>query len=130
MIRRLVALAAAAAIPLAFAPPAGALTGGAACADGADWDWTVSIPPAMAPVRTQIVIGLSEAVRTITIHAPAGCSFDTGDSWQVFSGSGGFSASGFITSGRTATRPTLTRSTSRSPTRTVSPETTWASGCA
>ena len=103
MTKRIIAVAVSAVAALSFAAlttPAQALTGDGApatpCDDGAAWTWTVSNPARYGANPHEVVIGLSEATRTVTIHAPAGCAFNTGDRWQVYSGKAGFSASGSI----------------------------------
>jgi hypothetical protein len=40
----------------------------------------------------EAVVGLSEAIRTVTIKAPTGCTVDAGDTWRVYNGY--FSAAG------------------------------------
>ena len=32
------------------------------------------------------MVGLSEAIRTVTIKAPTGCTVDAGDTWRVYNG--------------------------------------------
>lgn len=98
MIKRVLALAAGALCFGALATPAQALTEVAPgdCGDGADWSWSVSNPARYGAGDHEIVVGLSEAKRTVVIHTPAGCTFDEGDRWQVYSSAGGFSADGVI----------------------------------
>ena len=38
------------------------------------------------------MLGLSAAIRTVTIKAPSGCTVEAGDSWRVYNGY--FSAAG------------------------------------
>lgn len=97
MIKRLLASAAVAALPLGLAliaAPAQAVTGDE-CGDGAGWDWKISNPARYQAGNHEAVVGLSEANRTVTILAPAGCTFDVGDDWRVYNGY--FSAEGTIT---------------------------------
>ena len=38
------------------------------------------------------MLGLSDAIRTVTIKAPTGCTVEAGDTWRVYNGY--FSAAG------------------------------------
>lgn len=84
---------------LAFSGPAQALTDANSappdvCLDGDAWTWSIENPARYGAEPNEAVVGLSDATRTVTIHAPADCSFDTGDLWRV--GNGYFSAEGSI----------------------------------
>jgi len=95
MIKRLIAGAASLALTLGgvalAAAPAQALTG-AACDDGDAWSWSVANPARYQAGPHEAVLGLSEAIRTVTIKAPTGCTVDAGDTWRVYNGY--FSAAG------------------------------------
>jgi len=73
------------------APPAQALTG-AACNDGTAWSWSIANPARYQAGPHEAVLGLSEAIRTVTIKAPSGCTVEAGDTWRVYNGY--FSAAG------------------------------------
>jgi hypothetical protein len=94
MIKRVTAGAAGLALALGnfalAAAPAQALTG-ASCEDGA-WGWSIANPARYQAGPHEAVLGLSNAVRTVTIKAPTGCTVDAGDTWRVYNGY--FSAAG------------------------------------
>ena len=94
MIKRVTAGAASLALTLGSvalaAAPAQALTG-ASCEDGA-WSWSIANPARYQAGPHEAVIGLSAAIRTVTIKAPTGCTVDAGDTWRVYNGY--FSAEG------------------------------------
>ena len=95
MIKRLIAGAASLALALGgvalSATPAQALTG-SSCDDGDAWSWSIANPARYHAGPHEAVVGLSEAIRTITIKAPTGCTVDAGDTWRVYNGY--FSAAG------------------------------------
>src|SRR6187200_1694359 len=95
MIKRLIAGTASLALTLGgvalAATPAEALTG-ASCDDGGAWSWSIGNPARYQGGPHEAVLGLSNAVRTVTIKAPAGCAVDAGDTWRVYNGY--FSAEG------------------------------------
>jgi hypothetical protein len=95
MMRRLIAGAASLALTLGgvalAATPAEALTG-AACNDGDAWSWSIANPARYQAGPHDAVVGLSEAIRTVTIKAPTGCTVEAGDTWRVYNGY--FSAAG------------------------------------
>lgn len=105
-IKRLLAGAAAVALSV-IALPAQAITsvaGGpdsatAEVCDNADWGWSITTPARYKNDDSHAtVIGLSAAVRTVTITEPTSgpCGFEQGDTWRVYSSAGGWSASGTI----------------------------------
>jgi hypothetical protein len=89
MIKRLIAGAASLALTLGgvalAASPAEALTG-APCADGDAWSWSIANPARYQAGPHEAVVGLSEAIRTVTIKAPTGCTVEAGDTWRVYNG--------------------------------------------
>lgn len=95
MIKRLIAGAASLALALGgvalATAPAQALTG-AACDDGDAWSWSIANPARYQAGPHAAVLGLSAAIRTVTIKAPSGCTVDAGDTWRVYNGY--FSAAG------------------------------------
>jgi hypothetical protein len=95
MIKRLIAGAASLALTLGgvalAAAPTQALTG-ASCDDGDAWSWSIDNPARYQAGLHEAVVGLSEAIRTVTIKAPTGCTVDAGDTWRVYNGY--FSAEG------------------------------------
>jgi hypothetical protein len=95
MLKRLIAGAASLALTLGgvalAATPAQALTG-ASCDDGDAWSWSIANPARYQAGPHEAVVGLSEAIRTVTIKAPTGCTVDAGDTWRVYNGY--FSAAG------------------------------------
>jgi hypothetical protein len=95
MIRRLIAGAAGLALTLGgvalAAAPAQALTG-PPCDDGDAWSWSIANPARNQAGPHEAVVGLSDAIRTVTIKAPTGCTVDAGDTWRVYNGY--FSAAG------------------------------------
>ena len=95
MIKRLIAGAASLALTLGgvalAAAPTQALTG-ASCDDGEAWSWSIANPARYQAGPHEAVVGLSDATRTVTIKAPAGCTVDAGDTWRVYNGY--FSAQG------------------------------------
>jgi hypothetical protein len=95
MIMRLIAGAASLTLALGgvaqAAAPAFALTG-APCNDGDAWSWSIANPARYQAGPHEAVVGLSEAIRTVTIKAPSGCTVDAGDTWRVYNGY--FSAAG------------------------------------
>ena len=95
MLKRLIAGAASLALTLGgvalVATPAQALTG-ASCDDGDAWSWSIANPARYQVGLHEAVVGLSEAIRTVTIKAPTGCTVDAGDTWRVYNGY--FSAEG------------------------------------
>lgn len=95
MMRRLIAGAAGFALTLGgvalAATPAQALTG-APCDDGDGWSWSIANPARYQAGPHEAVVGLSAAIRTVTIKAPTGCTVEAGDTWRVYNGY--FSAEG------------------------------------
>ena len=95
MIKRWIAGAASLALPLGgvalAAAPAQALTG-APCDDGDAWSWSIANPARYQAGPHEAVVGLSDAIRTVTIKAPTGCTVEAGDTWRVYNGY--FSAAG------------------------------------
>jgi hypothetical protein len=95
MIKRMIAGAASLALMLGGvalgATPAQALTG-ASCNDGDAWSWSIANPARYQAGPHEAVLGLSDAIRTVTINAPTGCKVDAGDTWRVYNGY--FSAAG------------------------------------
>jgi hypothetical protein len=95
MLKQLIAGAAGLALTLGgvalAATPAEALTG-AACDDGDSWSWSIANPARYQAGPHEAVLGLSDAIRTVTIKAPTGCTVDAGDTWRVYNGY--FSAEG------------------------------------
>jgi hypothetical protein len=89
MIKRLIAGAASLALALGgvalAVAPAQALTG-APCDDGDAWSWSIANPARNQAGPHEAVVGLSDAIRTVTIKAPAGCTVDAGDTWRVYNG--------------------------------------------
>jgi hypothetical protein len=89
MMRRLIAGAAGFALTLGgvalAAGPAAALRG-APCDDGDAWSWSIANPARYQAGPHEAVVGLSEAIRTVTIKAPTGCTVDAGDTWRVYNG--------------------------------------------
>ena len=79
MLKRLIAGAASLALTLGgvalVATPAQALTG-ASCDDGDAWSWSIANPARYQAGPHEAVVGLSEAIRTVTIKAPTGCTVD------------------------------------------------------
>ncbi|HJR16225.1 MAG TPA: hypothetical protein VJ808_05165 [Gemmatimonadales bacterium] len=73
------------------AAPAQALTG-ASCDDGDAWSWSIANPARYQAGPHEAVVGLSDAIRTVTIKAPTGCTVEAGDTWRVYNGY--FSAAG------------------------------------
>ncbi len=71
--------------------PAQALTG-APCDEGDAWSWSITNPTRYQAGPHEAVVGLSAAIRTVTIKAPTGCTVDAGDTWRVYNGY--FSAAG------------------------------------
>ena len=67
------------------AGPAQAFTG-ASCDDGDAWSWSIANPARYQAGAHEAVVGLSEAIRTVTIKAPTGCTVDAGDTWRVYNG--------------------------------------------
>ena len=61
--------------------PAQALTG-ATCDDGDAWSWSIANPARYQARPHEAVVGLSEAIHTVTIKAPTGCTVDAGDTWR------------------------------------------------
>lgn len=95
MIKKLLAGTAGVAATFALAAlPAQAVPVSSACADSAgNYDWSISNPARYQAGPHEAVVGLSEAVRTVTITANAGC-LEVGDTWRVYNGY--FSAEGTI----------------------------------
>ncbi len=95
MIKRLIAGAASLALTLGgvalAAAPAQALSG-ASCDDGDAWSWSIANPARYQAGPHEAVVGLSEAISTVTIKAPTGCTVEGGDTWRVYNGY--FSAAG------------------------------------
>ena len=95
MIKRLIAGAASLALTLGgvalAAAPAQALTG-ATCDDGDAWSWSIANAARYQAGPHEAVVGLSDAIRTVTIKAPTGCTVEAGDTWRVYNGY--FSAQG------------------------------------
>jgi hypothetical protein len=95
MLKRLIAGAAGLALTLGgvalAAAPAQALTG-ASCDDGDAWSWSIANPARNQAGPHEAVVGLSAAIRTVTIKAPTDCTVDAGDTWRVYNGY--FSAEG------------------------------------
>jgi hypothetical protein len=95
MIKRLIAGAASLALALGgvalAAAPAQALSG-ASCDDGDAWSWSIANPARYQAGQHEAVVGLSDAIRTVTIKAPTGCTVEAGDTWRVYNGY--FSAAG------------------------------------
>jgi hypothetical protein len=95
MLKQLIAGAAGLALTLGgvalAAAPAQALTG-APCDDGDAWSWSIANPARYQAGPHEAVLGLSDAIRTVTIKAPTGCTVDAGDTWRVYNGY--FSAKG------------------------------------
>jgi hypothetical protein len=95
MIKRLIAGAAGLALTLGglalLATPAEALTG-SPCDDGDAWSWSIGNPARYQAGPHEAVVGLSAAIRSVTIKAPTGCTVDAGDTWRVYNGY--FSAQG------------------------------------
>jgi hypothetical protein len=95
MIKRMIAGAAGLALMFGgvglAATPAQALTG-ASCDDGDAWSWSIANPARYQAGPHEAVVGLSEAIRTVTIKAPTGCTVEAGDTWRVYNGY--FSAAG------------------------------------
>ena len=95
MIKRLIAGAASLALTLGgvalAAAPAQALSG-ASCDDGDAWSWSIANPARYQAGPHEAVVGLSEAISTVTIKAPTGCTVEAGDTWRVYNGY--FSAAG------------------------------------
>jgi hypothetical protein len=73
------------------AAPAQAFTG-ASCDDGDAWSWSIANPARYQAGPHEAVVGLSDAIRTVTIKAPTGCTVEAGDTWRVYNGY--FSAAG------------------------------------
>src|SRR5512133_3670806 len=98
MLKQLVAGAAGLALTLGgvalAAAPAQAFTG-APCDDGDAWSWSIANPARYQAGPHEAVLGLSAAIRTVTIKAPIGCTVDAGDTWRVYNGY--FSAEGTFT---------------------------------
>src|SRR4029450_3428291 len=65
--------------------PAQALTG-APCDDGDAWSWSIANPARYQAGPHEAVVGLSDAIRTVTIKAPTGCTVEAGDTWRVYNG--------------------------------------------
>jgi hypothetical protein len=88
VMRRLIAGASSLALALGgfalAAAPAQAFTG-ASCDDGDAWSWSIANPARYQAGAHEAVVGLSEAIRTVT-KAPTGCTVDAGDTWRVFNG--------------------------------------------
>jgi hypothetical protein len=76
--------------------PAQALTG-ASCDDGDAWSWSIANPARYQAGPHEAVVGLSDAIRTVTIKAPTGCTVEVGDTWRVYNGY--FSAAGTFNAG-------------------------------
>ena len=95
MLKQLIAGAAGLALTLGgvalAATPAHALTG-APCNDGDAWSWSIANPARYQAGPHEAVLGLSDAIRTVTIKAPTGCTVEAGDTWRVYNGY--FSAEG------------------------------------
>jgi hypothetical protein len=95
MIKRLIAGTASLALTLGGvalgAAPAQALTG-APCDDGDAWSWSIANAARYQAGPHEAVVGLSDAIRTVTIKAPTGCTVEAGDTWRVYNGY--FSAQG------------------------------------
>ena len=95
MLKQLVAGAAGLALTLGgvalAATPAQAFTG-APCNDGDAWSWSIANPARYQAGPHEAVLGLSDAIRTVTIKAPTGCTVEAGDTWRVYNGY--FSAEG------------------------------------
>jgi len=95
MIKRLITGAASLALTLGgvalTASPAEALTG-APCDDGDSWSWSIANPARYQAGPHEAVVGLSDAIRTVSIEAPTGCTVEAGDTWRVYNGY--FSAAG------------------------------------
>jgi hypothetical protein len=95
MIKRLIAGAASLVLALRgvalAAAPVQALNG-ASCDDGDAWSWSIANPARYQAGPHEAVVGLSEAIRTVTIKAPTGCTVEAGDTWRVYNGY--FSAQG------------------------------------
>jgi hypothetical protein len=95
MLKQLIAGAAGLALTLGgvalAATPAQAFTG-APCNDGDAWSWSIANPARYQAGPHEAVLGLSDAIRTVTIKAPAGCTVEAGDTWRVYNGY--FSAAG------------------------------------
>jgi hypothetical protein len=89
VMRRLIAGASSLALALGgvalAAGPAQAFTG-ASCDDGDAWSWSIANPARYQAGAHEAVVGLSEAIRTVTIKAPTGCIVDAGDTWRVYNG--------------------------------------------
>jgi hypothetical protein len=87
MVERLIAGAAGLAMTLGgvalAAAPAHAHTG-TPCDDGDAWSWSIANPARYQAGPHQAVVGLSDAIRTITIEAPTGCTVDAGATWRVY----------------------------------------------
>jgi hypothetical protein len=95
MLKQLVAGASGLALTLGgvalAAAPAQAFNG-APCNDGDAWSWSIANPARYQAGPHEAVVGLSAAIRTVTIKAPTGCTVDAGDTWRVYNGY--FSAQG------------------------------------
>jgi hypothetical protein len=95
MLKQLVAGASGLALTLGgvalAAAPAQAFNG-APCNDGDAWSWSIANPARYQAGPHEAVVGLSAAIRTVTIKAPTGCTVDAGDTWRVYNGY--FSAEG------------------------------------
>jgi len=76
--------------------PAQALTS-ASCDDGDAWSWSIANPARYQAGPHEAVVGLSDAIRTVTIKAPTGCTVEVGDTWRVYNGY--FSAAGTFNAG-------------------------------
>jgi hypothetical protein len=103
MLKQLIAGAAGLALTLGGvalpATPAQALTG-KPCNDGDAWSWSIANPARYQAGPHEAVVGLSDAIRTVTIKAPTGCTVDAGDTWRVYNGY--FRAEGTFNTGEAA----------------------------
>jgi len=81
MLKQLIAGAAGLALTLGgvalAAAPAQAFTG-APCDDGDAWSWSIANPARYQAGPHEAVLGLSDAIRTVTIKAPTGCTVEPG----------------------------------------------------
>jgi hypothetical protein len=54
--------------------------------DSTSADWSIANPARYQAGPHEAVVGLSAAIRTVTIRAPTGCTVDVGDTWRVYNG--------------------------------------------
>ena len=112
MIKRLIAGAASLALALGgvalATAPAQALTG-AGCDDGDAWSWSIANPARYQAGPHEAVLGLSAAIRTVTIKAPSGCTVEAGTPGGCTTATSALQAPSTLRKRRPVRTPTVSR---------------------